>query len=148
MIQAVIDILQSKHLSIGISESMTGGFLASRFVSIQGVSTIFKGSLICYHTDIKVRVLGVEQAHIQTYGVVSKEVAVEMVRKTESLFTCDLSISITGYAESPSYAYVAIKYKEIEQSIHLTYPNATRIQAIEHVSEEAIQLLHKVLLSL
>jgi nicotinamide-nucleotide amidase len=144
----LIEILKSKHKTIGIAESMTGGFLASRFVEIKGVSEVFKGSLVCYNEHIKIDVLKVDTTLIKTWGVVSKEMAMAMSKQASKLFSSDIGISVTGYAESPSFAHVCLYMDETYYHHEITYPGYNRLDAIEKVTSEVMDLLHKVLLSL
>ena len=144
----IIDILKSKQMTIGLAESMTGGFLASRFVEFKGVSEVFKGSMVCYDERVKINVLKVDKETIDTYGVVSKEVAIEMSKKAKEMFQSDIGVSVTGYAESPSYAYISLYINKKSYHHFINYQGLERKKAIEKVLDEIMTLLHKVLLSL
>ena len=148
MEQSIIQILKSKQLSLSVSESMTGGLLAHKLVSIAGASHVFKGGLVCYQDHIKIDVLKVSESLIQTYGVVSKEVANAMASQTIDIFQSDIAMSITGYAENPHYAYITIKAFNLIETHTCHYPTLDRVHAMSFVTDEALRLLKKMLLSL
>lgn len=146
--ETIIKLLIEKHLTLSLSESMTGGLVSSKLVEISGSSKVFKGSLISYQDIIKTDVLKVDSNTIKTFGVVSKEVATMMANQTQNLFDSDISLSITGYAEAPCFAYIAIKTDRTQEVYEIHYPDLSRIEAISYVTKEALQLLEKMLLSL
>jgi len=84
--------------TLGISESLTGGLLSSRFTTFSGASKYFKGSVVAYDTSIKENILGIQRDTIKKYSVVSSQVANEMAIKTKKILGCDYSISTTGNA--------------------------------------------------
>ena len=91
-------ILIARHLSISSVESFTVGSFANQIGSISGISAVYRGSLVSYQTCIKHTVLGIDQNIIDTYGVVSQEVARCMAIQGQKLFDSDICISFTGNA--------------------------------------------------
>jgi nicotinamide-nucleotide amidase len=87
-----------KQLSLVTAESCTGGEIASRLTKIPGASNYFKGSLVAYHTQIKTDLLNVPQELIDTYSVVSQEVAEAMAFQARKKFNSDLAVATTGNA--------------------------------------------------
>lgn len=92
------DILKENNISIASIESFTVGSFANMIGSIQGISQVYKGSLVSYQSCIKRDVLHIKQNVIDTFGVVSNEVAGLMAIHGKELFDCDLCISFTGNA--------------------------------------------------
>ena len=76
--QLIVESLTKREESIAIAESLTGGGLSSALTDVPGTSHVFLGSVIAYSVDIKIRELGVKKSSIDTFGVVSEEVAWEM----------------------------------------------------------------------
>lgn len=94
----LLELLKEQGLSLGSVESMTAGLFASTFVETPGASKVFKGSLVTYAVEEKVKLLGIEENLINSFGVVSKEVAGEMARKGQNVLGVDVCVSITGNA--------------------------------------------------
>lgn len=94
----LVNLLKEKQLTLGSVESMTGGLFASELTCIPGVSQVFKGSLITYQIEEKVRLANVNKNVIDKYGVVSKETAYEMAQKGREVLNVDLCVSVTGNA--------------------------------------------------
>ena len=85
-------------LTLGSVESMTGGLFAAKFTEIPGSSAVFKGSIVTYATEEKINVVGVKKETIEKFGVVSKEVAIEMAECGRKLLNVDVCVSVTGNA--------------------------------------------------
>lgn len=90
--------LTEKKMTLSTAESFTGGSIAERITSIPGASNYFKGSMVCYATEVKVKLLGVPQALIEEHSVVSEEVAMAMADNVKSKLGTDFAISTTGNA--------------------------------------------------
>src|SRR5690606_40530636 len=63
-----------------------------------GASKYFKGSLVCYATQIKTDLLGVPSGTIAEHSVVSAPVAVAMAERARELLGTDYGVSTTGNA--------------------------------------------------
>lgn len=94
----VVLLLKQSGLTIATAESCTGGSIARKLTSIEGASGYFKGSAVTYATESKVNILGVQQQIIDTFSVVSEEVAREMALGAKRIYQADLAISTTGNA--------------------------------------------------
>jgi len=94
----LLSAYKQKGLTLGSVESMTGGLFAAKFTGIPGSSAVFKGSLVTYSVEEKVALLGIDKELIKKYGVVSKEVAVEMARLGREKLNVDVCVSVTGNA--------------------------------------------------
>ncbi|WP_341579464.1 CinA family protein [Microbacterium schleiferi] len=76
----VLATLRSRAWRLGVAESLTGGALASAFVSVPGASDVFRGGVVAYATDLKASLLGVDAALLDREGAVHPEVAGQMAR--------------------------------------------------------------------
>ncbi len=85
--------------TLSVAESCTGGKIAATLTSVSGASDYFQGGLVAYQDAVKVRFLGVKQADIEQYDVVSRQVVEQMVRGACELFHTDYALASTGYAE-------------------------------------------------
>lgn len=84
--------------TLAIAESCTGGRIAQVFTANAGASKYFKGSIVSYATESKIKILEVPKEDIEKYSVVSKEVAEAMAINVRSLFNSDYGLSTTGNA--------------------------------------------------
>ncbi len=126
--EELVSLLKEKNLTLSSIESLTGGLFASSITSFPGVSKFFKGGVVTYWTSIKEDVVHVSKEVIDSFGVVSKECALEMARKGQVLLNSDVCISFTGNA-GPSvmenkevglvYIGLKIKNKEFVKELHL-----------------------------
>ena len=95
---AVFALLKEKGLTLGTAESCTGGLVAKRMTDLAGVSSVFRGGVVSYATEVKHTVLGVDQDLLDQYGAVSEPVARAMAEGARKVLGCDLAISTTGVA--------------------------------------------------
>ena len=91
-------LLIEKNISVASVESFTVGAFANAIGSVSGISKVYRGSLVSYQSRIKRDVLKIDQKTIDTYGVVSNEVASLMASQGQKMFSSDLCISFTGNA--------------------------------------------------
>ena len=96
--QEIGDILRQKGLTLGTVESATGGLIASTITDIPGSSDYFKGSLVSYSNEIKMKVVGVSEETLERYGAVSSEVAEQMASGGKRVLDVDICLADTGIA--------------------------------------------------
>lgn len=108
----IVQTLKQKNLKISTAESFTGGSIAKAIISESGASDVFYEGIVCYNTQVKIDKLSVKKETIDTYSVVSEEVAREMVVGLIKNSSCDISVATTGYAEIQGkdygYGYIAV----------------------------------------
>ena len=96
--QVVQTLLEQKHMTIGVAESITGGLMAKRLTDLPGVSRVFKGGIVSYTNEIKNRVLGVPETVLAEYGAVCAPVAQAMAEGARRVLGVDIALSATGVA--------------------------------------------------
>ena len=96
--QIIANQLVKTNQTLAIAESCTGGKLTQTFTQHSGASAYFKGGLVTYATQSKVDILGVDQAIIEEYSVVSEAVAKAMAINVREKLNADIGISTTGNA--------------------------------------------------
>ena len=94
----LIKLLIRKKIKLSITESCTGGLLASTITSISGASKIFNLGLVTYSNQAKIKILKVNKNIIKKYGAVSKECCEEMVKNLSKISKSKINVSITGIA--------------------------------------------------
>ena len=94
----IVEKLRKNGESISFAESCTAGNVSRYLGNVAGASSVFSGSVVSYATEIKCRILGVNEHTIQTHGVVSEETAIEMARGALTLLKTTWAGAVTGYA--------------------------------------------------
>ena len=150
--QLLIKKIKDSNLSISVAESCTGGQLSSAFVSEAGASDFFSGGVVTYSTESKVKILKIDSKKIDSYGVVSQEIAIEMSVKVRELFNSDISISTTGNAgpvsansnDPAGRIYISVSFKDelIVKEFNFT---GNRNENISSAVESSITLLNNIL---
>ncbi len=95
--QAIQERMLSRGLTLSTAESCTGGGLAAALTSVSGSSGYFQGGLVAYQNRLKEQFLGVSEADILRYDVVSQPVVEQMVRGACALFHTHCALASTGY---------------------------------------------------
>ena len=91
---AVLALLRSEGLTLGVAESLTGGLMASRICDVPGASDVFRGSIVSYAPDVKFDLLGVPVAD----SVVTAEAAAAMAAGARASLGADVGVAVTGVA--------------------------------------------------
>ncbi len=91
-------LLREKGLSLGTVESATGGLIAHLITEVPGSSDYFKGGIVAYSNELKMRLVGVRRETIERYGAVSRETALEMAAGGQERLRVDISLVDTGIA--------------------------------------------------
>jgi len=86
-------LCEARGWTIGVAESLTGGFIGARLANVPGASRVFRGSIAAYATEVKRDVLGVTAEH-----VVTEEAAKQMAEGAKRALGADVGISATGVA--------------------------------------------------
>ena len=91
-------LLLAKQQTLAVAESCTGGMLGKLLTDIPGSSAYFKGGVMAYANEVKVKMLGIAAESIETQGAVSSVVAEQMAIGIRDRLDTDWGIGITGVA--------------------------------------------------
>ncbi len=94
--EALGKILTERKQTLATAESCTGGHVAQLITSIPGSSTYFKGSIVAYDNEVKIKLLGVDPVVLSTSGAVSEETVRAMVQGAISVMKTDFAIATSG----------------------------------------------------
>jgi nicotinamide-nucleotide amidase len=86
-------LCEARGWTLGVAESLTGGFIGARLANVPGASRVFRGSIASYATEVKHDVLGVTAER-----VVTEEAAKQMAEGAQRVLGADVGISATGVA--------------------------------------------------
>jgi nicotinamide-nucleotide amidase len=92
------EILKKKSLTLGAVESATGGLISHLITNVPGSSDYFKGSVVSYSNEIKIKVIGVKERSLKKYGSVSPQVAEAMAAGGRKVLAVDICVADTGIA--------------------------------------------------
>ena len=149
----VVKKLKERGWHISIAESCTGGLACGELVGVPDASWVLDASIVTYANDAKVRYLGVSEALIVEYGVVSEQVAGEMARGIARTNFAEVGVGISGIAgpsggsaEKPvgtvCFGYY-INGKTHTETVHFgdLGRNNVRTAAVEHVYARLCELI-------
>lgn len=86
-------LLLERGLTVAVAESLTGGLVASRMVSVPGSSGWFRGGVVAYDSQVKFDLLRVPEG-----PVVSETAAIAMADGVRHLLGADVGLATTGVA--------------------------------------------------
>lgn len=148
-------ILKEKKLTFSCAESFTGGLIGDLITNIPGSSEYFMGGLITYSNESKINSISVKRKTLESFGAVSNEVAIEMVRGLQNVFYTDCAIATTGIAgptgatktKPVGLCYVAARYgeKEIVKEFHFGHD---RIINKRRGAMAGMELLRRLILNI
>lgn len=93
-------IARARHTAttLGTAESLTGGGVAHALTGVPGASTVVRGGIVSYATQVKASVLGVDSRLLAERGAVDPDVALAMARGARRVLGCALAVATTGVA--------------------------------------------------
>lgn len=99
---ALFSFLDASGARLVLAESCTGGLAAATLTGLPGSSRVLWGGIVSYTEDAKTAILGLPQADMDRFGVVSVETAAAMARgalaASGTSRGADFSAAVTGYA--------------------------------------------------
>ena len=143
-------MLRAPRLTLAVAESMTAGNVQARVALVSGSSGYFLGGVTAYSLEEKVKLLGVDRAGAKKVNCVSAEVAEQMARGACELFSADVALATTGYAEPSRADGVAVPFawwavakrgragKFSTRHGRVECPSATRVDAQRIVADAVL----------
>jgi competence/damage-inducible protein CinA-like protein len=95
---ALLDLLQTKNMTLAVAESCTGGLVGKLLTDVPGSSATFLLSCVTYTNEMKTKLLGVAPEILESQGAVSAACATKMAEGVRRLGGADISVAITGIA--------------------------------------------------
>ena len=95
---AIARQLLALGLTLGLGESITGGGVSARLVSVPGASAWLRGALVTYATDTKSSVAGVAPEDLEDSGPVSESTAAALARGARERLGADVGLAVVGVA--------------------------------------------------
>jgi nicotinamide-nucleotide amidase len=98
MEEVVARLLRESGKTLAVAESCTSGILGMYLTRVSGSSGYFRGGVLCYSNDAKMKLCGVPPETITEHGAVSAETAEALALGVRAALSSDIGISITGIA--------------------------------------------------
>ena len=152
--EALGKILTAKNKTVATAESCTGGLIADRLTNVSGSSLYFKGGIVAYTNNLKIKELNVKKQTLTSHGAVSELTALEMANGARGLFDADIGISTTGIAgptggtknKPVGLVYVAISTIEYEKAFRFTFTPHRKTNKLM-TSQAALNIIRLYLLN-
>ena len=148
---AIGEMLKKAGKTLSAAESCTGGEIAHLITSVPGSSAYFLGSVTSYAISVKETVLGVPAKTIESFGVVSAEVAAAMAEGCRRITGSDYAVSTTGLAgpagdeRNPvGTVWIGVAGPTGTRTVSYCYKN-DRKRNIERFSASALNFLRLIL---
>jgi PncC family amidohydrolase len=146
------DLLRDKGQTLSVVESCTGGLVSDRITDVPGSSDYFKGGIVSYSIEAKVRHLHISSEFINRYGVVSSQVAVRMARAVREVMRTTYGLSTTGVAgpaggtKKTPVGTVFIGFSDGKKTLSIeAHFEGDRRQIKKQAASRALQLLYEQL---
>jgi len=150
--QDLVKFLKEKELTIGSVESFTAGLFASLIAGVPGASSVLRGGLITYQTDVKTVLLDIPSEEIKLHGVVSKEIAKAMAVNGRKKLGVDICVSFTGNAGPTALdllpvgrLFIGISTSSTTNVYEVQMDNMDRNRIREEASLKAMELVMELL---
>lgn len=84
--------------TIALAESCTGGLVSAAITEIPGSSAVLGSGYVTYSNEAKMKMLGVNEDILDTFGAVSVAVAWAMAQGALKKSAADIAVAISGVA--------------------------------------------------
>ncbi|MGV3076224.1 competence/damage-inducible protein A [Clostridium baratii] len=151
--ETVGEMLVNKNMTIGVSESCTGGLVSAKLIEYPGISSVFLEGAVTYSNEAKMRTLNVKKDTLEKFGAVSEETAREMAEGIAKRCGSRIGVSTTGIAgpgggteEKPvGLVYIGV-YIDGETKVERHVFSGNRTAVRNKASMTALNMVRKSLL--
>lgn len=94
----VLASLRARGDTLATAESLTGGLLGAALTAVPGASSVYRGGVLAYATELKAALLGVPVDLLAERGAVDPDVAVAMAVGAAARTGASAALATTGVA--------------------------------------------------
>ncbi|UCE79562.1 MAG: CinA family protein [Nitrospiraceae bacterium] len=148
LVENIAALMREKNLRMSVAESCTGGYISHLLTDLPGASQFFDLCVVSYSRHAKHAVLGVSNATINKFGMVSEETALEMAKSVKKTSKTGASLAVTGVAgperleeKDIGLVYIAVALDSITESKRLKI-TGTREEIKKQAAFEALQFFY------
>lgn len=122
-----VKILENRKKTLALAESCTGGLVSKLITDVSGASAVYEGGVCSYSNSVKMKILGVKEETLRTFGAVSENTAREMSQGVRKALGADIGVGITGIAGPLSdgtnkpvgLIYISVCSEKFEKTVEL-----------------------------
>lgn len=123
----VVKTLENHKKTLALAESCTGGLVSKLITDVSGASAVYEGGVCSYSNSVKMKILGVKEETLRTFGAVSENTAREMSQGVRKALGADIGVGITGIAGPLSdgtnkpvgLIYISVCSEKFEKTVEL-----------------------------
>lgn len=150
--EVVLARLLKRGAKLAVAESLTGGLVLARLISLAGASRCCRGGVVAYDDAAKMAALGVDACLLESEGAVSEGVALAMAEGVRRAWSADFGLATTGVAGPgpdargvpAGRAFVAVASAAGTRARNLALPGA-REDVRQRAASAALDLLRRSL---
>ncbi|MGW0181792.1 CinA family protein [Nocardia sp. NPDC003345] len=94
----LVAALRERGRTVATAESLTAGLVSATIAGVPGASTVLRGGLVVYATDLKHRLAGVDEQLLAAEGPVAASTAEQLAVGARSRCLADWGLALTGVA--------------------------------------------------
>lgn len=94
----LIAAFAARSWTVAAAESLTAGLLTAVLTEVPGSSDVVRGGIVCYATDLKADLVGVDAALLARVGPVDPEVARQLAVGVRRRCSATIGVGLTGVA--------------------------------------------------
>jgi len=94
----LVATLAAAGKTIAAAESLTAGLFTAALTEIPGSSAVLRGGIVCYATDLKHSLVGVDPDLLARVGPVDADVAVQLAGGARARCGATIGVGLTGVA--------------------------------------------------
>lgn len=122
-----VKTLENRKKTLALAESCTGGLVSKLITDVSGASAVYEGGVCSYSNSVKMKILGVKEETLRTFGAVSENTAREMSQGVRKALGADIGVGITGIAGPLSdgtnkpvgLIYISVCSEKFEKTVEL-----------------------------
>jgi nicotinamide-nucleotide amidase len=147
----LLSAVGARGWTLAVAESLTGGLVSATLVDVPGASSVLRGAVVAYSTDLKATLLGVDAVLLEQRGAVDPDVARAMAIGVRARLGADVGLATTGVAgpdpqdgHPPGTVHVAVSTPDGThvRSLRLAGDRAAvRAQSVDAVLALGVEIL-------
>lgn len=94
----LVELLLIRECTLVTAESLTGGLVGAAITAVPGCSSVYRGGVVSYATELKAQLLDVDRQLLGQVGAVHPKVAQAMAQGAARVLDADYAVATTGVA--------------------------------------------------